>query len=445
MGKNLDFDPVVEFTNRDIVGISIAPTSKNTFAMAYATLGNIHLKTYYTNGTLITDEVTVDVARDINSNYKDLEVIALSENDLAICYRRTSTNDACSVYYINGTLETSYFNVSSIAYKEGMSISKLRQDEIVIGSYNGTSIFFSIYYKNGTQEVGPIEVDSTAGSSSYSVQVEAVNNSAIWITWIDYTDCDVSFAIYYKNGTIIKSITDIDTDIRYGARVDSQILSSNEIAILYRDNNGNNIQATIYYINGTKKESPFVIQNITSDNDYVIGIGKLSSTTFATIWATSDLISNASMAIHNSSGSVILSPTMIDNHEIYVTAISKTPYLSNINLCDESYIIAYANSTSQAVWQTYNSTGGEWDGNCEEAEPEPTSNCNCTILIGTECYINENCTFYNQIIDNSTITLVINGSYQYLLYNSTLTVKGRAWASGATFGRDQYSRVNLKP
>jgi hypothetical protein len=67
----------------------------------------------------------------------------------------------------------------------------------------------------------------------------------------------------------------------------------------------------------------------------------------------------------------------------------------------------------------------------------------CTVPTGTNWYINQDCSVYNTTITNSTVNLIINGTYKYLLYNSTLTIHSRAWAAGATFGRDVYSRVNL--
>jgi hypothetical protein len=74
-----------------------------------------------------------------------------------------------------------------------------------------------------------------------------------------------------------------------------------------------------------------------------------------------------------------------------------------------------------------------------------TTNCYCATIIGNYCYINENCSLYNTTLTSATTTLVINGAYSYLLYNSTLNFHGRALAIGSRMGLDIYSHANYIP
>jgi hypothetical protein len=111
------------------------------------------------------------------------------------------------------------------------------------------------------------------------------------------------------------------------------------------------------------------------------------------------------------------------------------------------YLSVYVNGTFNITATTTDKAGNvnsTTNSNISQTIYGAASNP-CTVPTGTNWYINQDCSIYNTTITNSTVNLIINGTYKYLLYNSTLTIHSRAWAVGATFGRDQYSRLNLVP
>ena len=199
-GTNITIDPT--FSSSDVEGLDIAPLDDNKIVVGWCdeTTNNLEASVYYTNGTQIGSQITVDAVGGCD----------IDDNTVAI----TPLNNSLWV----------------IAYF----------DEGVDG------IFFAVY-DNVTQVTSPVSVDSAVGTDG-RVDIDAINDTTFWLAYFDDAVNDIIYAKYIYNGTPLISPTTISGQMDNEGDADNvavATLNETDVVIAWNDDIGNYISFII--------------------------------------------------------------------------------------------------------------------------------------------------------------------------------------------------------
>jgi hypothetical protein len=364
-------DPTVIFSTVDVELTSTCALDQRTFVLAYVddTNDDVSFQIYDTNGTQILAETDVDTdaggqgfesvdvsafnattfvigwfdgtgsVRNItfavcNSSGSILVGETLVATNLATSY---SSQVSCfnSTFFVISWFDSAASDVTFAVYNSGGSLITAATDADTsvstgysssVSCFNSTTFViswadaddqdatFSIYDVNGTLLIGPIDVDAAISTTSRSVVVSCFNSTTFVIAWFDAASSDITFAVYDSAGNVITAETDVDTDVSasQGARVSA--LNSSTFVIAFYDATDFDLTYATYFINGT--------QIATADIE--------SWPTSAAVFRSNSVCSHAAA--------------------------------TDIDIYNGNWIIAYANTTTQAVWQAFMPNGTVWDG-----------------------------------------------------------------------------------
>ena len=189
------------FTNSQVESVALAPLSEDTFALAWCdeAYNHVRLQIYNTNGTNITEIIEVDEDNNY-CDYYSVSLSALSSNTFVVGWIDATDTDATfSIYWTNGTLMTgpvdaddSVVSPAPLAYSA--SVSALSSNTFVFGwsDADDDDVSFSVYYTNGTLITGPVDVDETTSLTS-TTSVSALTSNTFVIGWHDDEDSDATF------------------------------------------------------------------------------------------------------------------------------------------------------------------------------------------------------------------------------------------------------------
>jgi len=372
-------DPTVIWTAVSVTSVHTCPLDTHTFVIAYHddTNDDFSFQIYDTNGTQILAETDVDTTSGGTMDYVSVGVSAFNSTTFVIgWFDKTDSDATFAIYNITGSLLSGPTDVDTdvgtVSYC--VQVSCFNSTFFVIAWYDNTDAdaTFAIYDSSSNLIAGPIDADETAGQYSvcFAVSVSTFNSTHFVIGWYDRIDSDATFAIYDSSGTNLTMPIDVDTAVGTDCyTVSVSTLNSTHFVIGWFDAAwpDYDVDFAVYDSTGTKKTGP-----IDADTDVgaaiIVQVAALNSTAFGISWYdASDF--DLSYGTYLSDGTTIT--TNATDIESWPTA-ANTPFRAQmpcsqesgtgIKLYNDNWIIAYANTTTQAVWQAFMPNGTAWDG-----------------------------------------------------------------------------------
>jgi hypothetical protein len=368
-------DPTVIFTAVSVTSVHTCPLDTHTFVIAYSddTNDDFSFQIYDTNGTQVLAETDVDTTSGGSMDYTSVGVSAFNSTTFVIGWFDLTDADATfAIYNKTGSLLSGPTDVDTNVYLYGQSVqvSCFNSTHFVIGwfdSYDEVAIF-AVYTSGSVLKAGPTTVDATAGSACSSVSVSAFDSTHFVIGWNDNAATDAVFAVYYSNGTLITGPTIVDNSVGDSRSVSVSALDSTHFVIGFNDYADQDATFAVYYSNGTLMTGP-------TDADTAVGIycssvqvSALNSTAFVISWYNNNGAFDLTYATYLSDGTVVAALTDIESWPTATNAPFRyqspcsQESATGIELYGDNWIIAYANTTTQAVWQAFTPAGAAWDG-----------------------------------------------------------------------------------
>jgi len=414
------------FSTASITSVHTAPLGTHSFVVAYCddTADKIAFKVYDTNGTNTTTEIDVDTSAGTCS-YTAVGVSAFNSTTFVIGWDDRVDQDATfAVYDSTGALKTGPIDADKTLDTTAMSVqvSALNSTHFVIGWYDSIagSSQFAVYNSAGTLKAGPITVDDDVGTSN-SVSTSAFNSTTFVIGWFDGTDQDATFAVYDSAGTLKTGPIDADTAVgSTSLSVSVSAFNSTHFVIGWYDNVDYDTTFSVYMSSGTLATGPIDADSDVSDISYSVQVSTFNSTHFVISWYDGTDF-DLSYQIYNSSSSTVLPiidiepwPTVANVPFKYQSPTSQEVG-SGLAFCNRNWIIAYANTTTQAVWRSYTDTGGVWNGICDTTPPivkisSPTNSTYQTTSVWANVTLDE---------AGSWCGVSLNGTANVTMTNST--------------------------
>jgi hypothetical protein len=361
------------FSAVNITSVHTCPLDTHTFVIAYSDEDNddVSFQIYDANGTQVLAETDVDTTVG-STSYTAVGVSALSSTNFVIGWiDKGSTSVTFAIYDRTGALLSGPTNASTdIGTFSSISVSAFNSSHFVVGWFDqvASDITFSIYDSSSSLIAGPTDADDSAGTSN-SVVVSAFNSTYFVIGWFDRAEYDHTFSVYTSSGTLITGPIDAG-DYAAGPSYATSVATFNStyfvIGWFDRSAFPYNITFSVYDSSGVLKTGPKIVDDTGSGGD-TVQLAALNSTTFVISWydpADFDL----TYAVYDTAGTSLVSPTDIES---WPTA-SNTPFkyqnpcsqesATSIELYSDNWIIAYANTTTEAIWKAFKPDGTSWDG-----------------------------------------------------------------------------------
>lgn len=369
------------FATINVTSVYTCPLDQRTFVVVYSddTNDDISFQIWDTNGTQVLGEVDVDTsAGGISGTSMAVGVSAFNDTVFVIGWWDPIDQDATfAIYNRTGNLLVGPIDVDTdVGVAQTCQVSCFNSTHFVIGWFDRTDrdVTFAIYDSSGNLLVGPIDADENAGLA-FSSSVSAFNSTHFVIGWFDddATEVDATFSIYDSAGNLIVGPIDADTDVGLGCNcVHVSTLNTTHFVISWFDQADYHITFSVYRSN-TKVTGPIDV-DADAGNSQSVRVVALNSTVFAISWY--DKIDfDLSFATYWTNGTAIASPTDIEswptahNSPFFYHSPCSQETATNIKIYGDNWIIAYANTTSQAVWQAFKPDGTTWDGSIT---PSPT-------------------------------------------------------------------------
>jgi hypothetical protein len=172
---------------------------------------------------------------------------------------------------------------------ESISVTPLSNNTLVVAWCDEVSddVTFKVYYTNGTNLTAPIDVDDsiTRCYSDNQVSISAFDSTTFVIGWYDGTDSDVSFRIYQSNGTNMTNIIDADTDAGLGATsVSVSTFNSTAFVISWFDETDDDVSFATYWSNGTNMTNIIDTDTNAGNAARAVSVSAFNSTAFIIGW-----------------------------------------------------------------------------------------------------------------------------------------------------------------
>jgi len=387
----IDFlDPTVIFTTVSVTSVHTCPLDTHTFVIAYhdETNDDFSFQIWDTNGTQVLAETDVDQTAG-SAAYTCIGVSAFNSTTFVVgWYDLPDADVTFAVYNTTGALLSGPTDADDDAGFScySVQVSCFNSTYFVIGWYDRTSsdATFAVYDSSSTSITGQIDVDTNAGSYCYSVSVSTFNSTHFVIGWYDDASADASFSICDSAGTILNAAIDADTDCGLSSSVSVSTLNSTHFVIGWYDKTGDAITFAVYSA-ATLKTGPTVV-DATAGVSQSVQVSALNSTAFIISWYDATDF-DLSFATYLSDGTVVAALTDIESWPTTINAPFK--YQSpcsqetgtGIELYGDNWIIAYANTTTQAIWKAFTPAGAAWDGTIPSAGEEYSRSASQTITL----------------------------------------------------------------
>jgi len=364
----LSVDPV--FTTVSVTSVHTCPLDSHTFVIAYHDEDNddFSFQIYDTNGTQVLAETDVYTTSGGTMQYTSIGVSAFNSTTFVIGWYDGTDGDATfAIYNKAGTLLSGPTDADTdIGISYSVQVSCFNSTHFVIAWYDNTDrdATFAVYTSSSVQVVAATDADTTVGLS-YSVSVSTLNSTTFVIAWYDNDDTDVTFAVYNSAGTKLAGPTDADLDTSISVSVSA--LNSTHFVIGWFDYTEQDSTFAVYNSAGTLITGPIDADTAVGATPYSVQVSALNSTAFVISWY--DMVDfDLSFATYLSDGTAVAAQTDVES---WPTA-ANTPFryqspcsqetATDIGIYNDNWIIAYANTTTQAIWRAYKPDGTAWDG-----------------------------------------------------------------------------------
>jgi len=243
----------------------LAFTDTNSGGLAYFTVRN-------TSGSTITSNTLIDSSI---SSPTAILVSAFDNESFVVVWTKNAVNDQVLArsYWSNGTAISDEITIDSDAGDQGgapdVSVSAFDDESFVIGwvddQSNTKDTVAATYYKNGTVIQSQFVIDSDSGGIT-ATDVSAFNSTAYVIQWYDNQADYHKFAIYGKDATTaIVSATNVEGDSvnSYGSKAAAE--GGKKFVVGVHDEAADLAKFAAYYSNGTAIISSTSAASVGSD------------------------------------------------------------------------------------------------------------------------------------------------------------------------------------
>ncbi len=220
----------------------------------------------------------------VNDSYK----FSLNISTSAII--KTQINELC-FNIVNGK-DITYDNTSFYFGDEANS------GAIRVGFEDLTALGFNIKINSTTIIISnlsgkELNLDPTvtfATNSITAVQLAPMSENTFVIAWCDETADDASFAIYNTDGTVIKSVTDVNTTLVVGGtscgHKEVGVAAFNSTAFVYAwyDGEDEDVYFRVYDVSGTAITVPITVDADAGNGGDSVSVSTLNSTAFVVAW-----------------------------------------------------------------------------------------------------------------------------------------------------------------
>jgi len=363
------------FSAVNITSIHTCPLDSHTFVIAYHDEDNddFSFQIYDTNGTQVLAETDVDDTSGGSLQQKGIGVSAFNSTTFVIGWNDRGAGTAnFAIYNKTGSLLAGPTTAdNAVGNSFGVSVSTFNSTYFVIAWADKVDkdATFSVYEAgNATAKSGPTDADTDIASAS-PISVSTFNSTYFVIGWLDYTDGDATFAVYTSSSALIAGPTDADTTAGYPYTISVSTFNSTTFVIGWYDETFADRDATfaVYSSAGVLLTGPTDADTAVGGDCYSVQVSALNSTAFVISWYDS-VDFDLTFATYLSDGTAVCAATDIESWPVAANApfMYQSPCsqetATNIKLSLDNWIIAYANTTTQAIWRAYKPDGSTWDG-----------------------------------------------------------------------------------
>jgi hypothetical protein len=418
-------DPTVAFTTVSVTSVHTCPLDTHTFVIAYSddTNDDFSFQIYDTNGTQVLAETDVDTTSGGSLGFTSVGVSAFNSTTFVIgwCDNGEVSPDATfAVYNRAGALLSGPTDVDTDvgASSYSVQVSCFNSTHFVIAWFDSSAIqldiTFSVYTSSSTLIAGPIDADTDADTSN-SVSVSTFNSTTFVIGWYDNSDGDATFRVYTSAGALLAE-ADVDTTAVSSRSVSVNTLNSTYFVIGWYDCESQDATFAVYNSAGTLKTGPTDADTTVGTACYSVQVAALNSTAFVISWY--DYIDyDLSFATYLSNGTAVAALTDIESWPTFANAPFE--YQSpcsqetgtGIKIYNNNWIIAYANTTTQAIWKAFKPDGTAWDGTIPVANTAPTNDAcdsTATFTVNVDAWVNMTVSDANLVADLFTVDIQVN-------------------------------------
>lgn len=367
------------FSSVNVTGVHTCPLDTHTFVVAYSddTNDDFSFQIWDTNGTQVLAETDVDETSGGAMGYTTVGVSALTSTTFVVGWLdKASTNVVFAVYDTSGACVSgptiAGSNVGTLSYSVQVSCFNSTHFVIAWFNYTAKTVAFTVYNSTGTVISGPTNA-TTGISNGYCVSVSAFNSTHFVIGWYDLTARDATFSVYDSSSNLIAGPTDADTNAGLSAvSVSVAALNSTYFVIGWYNLTGSAAAFAVYDSAGALKTGPTVAGGA-GPSSMSVQVAALNSTAFVISWYDNTEF-DLSFATYLSDGTAVAALTDVES---WPTA-ANTPFKyqspcsqetgTSIKLYSDNWVIAYANTTTEAIWRAFYPNGTSWDGTIPSEE-----------------------------------------------------------------------------
>ena len=365
----------------EITSIAATAFTNNSFIMSFCddTANKMFFKVWNTNGTNTTGEVSVDDTAGA-CGYVSTDVCALnSTHAIVIWYDSVDSDASAALVNSTGSIVISQFDLDTdVGASMAVSCAALN-NTYWVGCWDDNTdrdATCNVYNMN-TASGADIDIDTEvvgeASSYPYAIAVGALN-STHWVAgYYDRNQSDASYTGYNFRTNFITA-ADEDTDVgNVGYSISITTHNSTHWSIGYYDSTDADATYSTYKL-GARVKGPVDIDAAVGASDSAIRVAAQNSTQLVITFLDNDSYDLAYGINSTFMAGSIFARTNIENYAAtnkyarYQDIASYKPS-TNIGFCNQSFVVVYVNSSTQADFRTYEADGSEWSGICDFSPP----------------------------------------------------------------------------
>ncbi len=459
--------------------VSVMPLTQTSYIIAWADLNRILLEKRHTNGTILVNRIIVD---DTATDFSRVDLTPISETQFLLGWIDGASEHATIARYnANLALLNGPTDIETTLNNDRVDISvDVMSDTLSAVSWvdDGESDYdVRLWNHNTWLSAGSEYAVDTALSEDATrqnlISTVALNETRLSHLWFDENGGQ-SVRIEVTDGTQTISTNNIVINTSNGAltKVGSAALRNMQVAYLWFNDLGDDIYIGVDDWTGdirTVVQEPYIIDSNPGVSRGV-SVAEVTSgieSQFVAAWHDNNA-GNIQAAVYNASGGQVTAPFEITDqpHGTYgLLDVASSVSLRSVQLCENTFVIAYTNSSEDLETKGYNTDGSPWNGTCTDLSPPQvtllapadatadtsfspaniTFSCQATdgfTLQNISLYItnSQNTSFaLNQT--NTTSASIIAANWTVPLYNGNYTWNCRAYDSSSNhaWGAQNYS------
>lgn len=445
VGRDLDLDPTVTFSELKIRCVSMDFYNDNEFILGFCDDTNYDMSfiIYNTTGSTVVGVTDVDTTITIGgTDTYSVSVAAMNSSVFVISWFDHAEEDATfAIYWTNGSLKSGPTDADTTVGVASYSVQVAALNEtdfVVVWADDADSdVSYSIYNTWGTLKAGPVDVDVDIGGDSKATPVAALNSTHFVIGWYDDTDKDTTFVVKDYLGNTITGPTDLDTTSGENTfAIDVAAFNSTDFVVVAPDLTDQDTSYSIYNTWGTQKVGFSDIDTSSGSDARAVGAATIDSENVVLTWYDSDGTDHSFATIKYDNTTITAATELTSTVYVKTLGIASYEPATNLGPCGDNFVVAYANASNIAIWETFNMNGSRWNGVCPSTDScSPTANANWA-LTGSD-----NCTKSNKDLAVANITMTTPG-WLYLI-NTNITTTELRLCSGCNISIDSNSKVNI--